>query len=145
MTDQTYNELRVQLQKHKDNERLYRDKLKEVNLTRSHINDQLELLTQNYDKKIKSLEQKLESLKQHNHTLTKQNVIFRTEIDTYQARLVEKEKIIALLLQQKKDITVVNSSERSRSDQTESLKAVEEEKNMKKQEKYQEEGQVKRR
>jgi chaperonin cofactor prefoldin len=90
MTDQTYNELRVQLQKHKDNERLYRDKLKEVNLTRSHINDQLELLTQNYDKKIKSLEQKLESLKQHNHTLTKQNVIFRTEIDTYQARLVEK-------------------------------------------------------
>lgn len=55
MTDQTYNELRSQLQKHKENERIYRDKLKEVNSTRSKINDQLDMLHQTYDKKIKNL------------------------------------------------------------------------------------------
>lgn len=90
-------------------------------------------MQQTYDKKIKQLEHKLDSLRQHNEALTKQNILFRTEIDTYQTRLVEKEKIIALLLQQKKDVNHLNSSDKSKSDKTDSLQANEEEKIFKKQ------------
>jgi hypothetical protein len=64
-------------------------------------------------------------MRQQNETLLRQNILFKTEIETYQNRLLEKEKIIALLLSQKRDLAVAGSSDKSKSDKTESLNANE--------------------
>lgn len=95
-------------------------------MTRGKIADQLEILQQAYDKKVKGLEQKLEVLRTQNDGLIRENALCKSEIETYQSRLLEKEKIIAMLLSQRKDLPLV-SSEKSKSDKTDSLNANEEE------------------
>lgn len=81
------------------------------------------MLQQSYDKKLKGLEQKLEALRGQNDALLRQNALYKSEIDTYQTRLLEKEKIIAALLSQRRDLPIVGSSEKSKSDKTDSLNA----------------------
>ena len=44
----------------------------------------------------------MDQLKAQNDSLHKQNIIYKADVDNYQARLLEKEKIIAILLTQKK-------------------------------------------
>lgn len=43
------------LDRHRANETAYKDRLKEINLTRGKIADQLEALQQTYDKKLRGL------------------------------------------------------------------------------------------
>jgi hypothetical protein len=62
-------------------------------------------------------------LRGQNDTLQRENTLFRSEIETYQSRLLEKEKIIAALLSQRKDLPLLGSSEKSKSDKTDSLNA----------------------
>jgi len=38
-SDQNYLEMRVLIEKHKENERIYKEKISEVNLTRARIHD----------------------------------------------------------------------------------------------------------
>ena len=54
--------------------------------------------------------------------MVRQNVLFRSEIEHFQTRLVEKEKIIGILINQKGELNGINSSDRSKSDKTESNK-----------------------
>jgi hypothetical protein len=70
----------------------------------------LETLQQTYDRKLKSLEQKLLQIKTHNDELVRQNLLYKAEVETYQTRILEKEKIIAALLSQRKDIPTLGSS-----------------------------------
>ena len=124
MASESLSELQAILDKHRSNELLYKEKVKEINLTRGKIADQLETLQQAYDKKVKGLEQKLEQLKSQNDGLIRENALCKSEIETYQSRLLEKEKIIATLLNQRKDLPLA-SSEKSKSDKTDSLNANE--------------------
>jgi hypothetical protein len=65
--------------------------------------------------------------------LSKQNILFRSEIDNFQSRLLEKEKIIAVLISQKREPGIVNGSDLSKSEKTDSLQAGEEGKAFRKQ------------
>jgi hypothetical protein len=113
---------------------VYREKVREINLTRSKVAEQLSALQLAYDRKLKTTEQKLETMRSHHDALLKQNILYKAEIDSYQARLLEKEKIIAMLLNQRKDVGAINSSDRSKSDKTDSVNANEDDhKNFKKQ------------
>jgi chromosome segregation ATPase len=107
--EQSLAEFQAVLEKHRANEATYKDRLKDINLTRGKIADQLEVLQQTYDKKLKGLEQKLETIKGQNDSLVRENALYKSEIETYQSRLLEKEKIIAALLSQRKDLLVVSS------------------------------------
>lgn len=115
------------LDRHRANQLLYKDRLKEINVTRGKVADQLEALQQTYDKKLRALQQKVEALRGQSDTLQRENTLFRSEIETYQSRLLEKEKIIAALLSQRKDLPLLGSSEKSKSDKTDSLNANQEE------------------
>jgi len=53
---------------------------------------------------VRSLEQRLEGLRTQNDSLVKQNLLYRSEIENYQTRLLEKEKMILLLVNQKKEL-----------------------------------------
>lgn len=121
-TNESLAELQAVLDRHRSNETMYKEKVKEINLTRGKIADQLEILQQAYDKKVKGLEQRLEQLKTQNDGLIRENALCKSEIETYQSRLLEKEKIIAMLLNQRKDLPMVGS-EKSKSDKTDSLNA----------------------
>ena len=88
--EQSLAECQAILDRHRFNEALYREKVKEINLTRGKISDQLEILQQTYDKKFKSLEQKLQNMRSQNETLIRENTLFKSEIETYQSRLLEK-------------------------------------------------------
>jgi chromosome segregation ATPase len=127
VAEQSLAEFQAVLDRHRANESAYKDRLKEINLTRGKIADQLEALQQTYDKKLRGLEQKLESLRGQNDSLARENTLYRSEIETYQSRLLEKEKIIAALLAQRRDLPVVASSDKSKSEKTDSLNANEEE------------------
>jgi hypothetical protein len=79
-TEQSLAEFQAILEKHRANEVAYKEKVKEINLTRGKISDQLEILQQTYDKKLKGLEQKLEILKTQNESLIRENVLYKSEI-----------------------------------------------------------------
>lgn len=55
LAEQSFSDFQAVLDRHRANEAAYKDRLKEINLTRSKIADQLEALQQTYDKKLRGL------------------------------------------------------------------------------------------
>lgn len=81
-------------------EQQLRRKLEEINSTRSYITDQLNLLSRDYDERVKQLEGKIDRLGKLNDKLLKENSSFREEQLLWESRFMEKERLLIGLLGQ---------------------------------------------
>ena len=112
-----YEELMNALAQHRENEDIYRFKIDEINQTRSKIQDEVLALSREYERKLRDLQGKLEKVQTHNEQLSRQNQLYKRDIEGFESRLIEKEKLISVLILQQNSL--VTPSEKSKSENNE--------------------------